>query len=95
MKYKWIIKELKDISKDFLEIAYGSEIIAKLLLNRGINTSEKAKSYLNPKFYTESKPEEIPGLLKARDRIIEAIKNNEKITIFGDYDVDGTTATSC
>ena len=95
MKYKWQIQEAENISKDFLEIAYGSEIIAKLLLNRGINTTEKAKSYLNPKFYTESKPEEIPDLLKAKDRIIEAIKNNEKITIFGDYDVDGTTATSC
>ena len=95
MKYKWLIKESKSISKEFLDIAFNSEIIAKLLLNRGISSRGKAKSYLDPKLYLESKPEEIPNLLKAKDRIIEAINNGEKITIFGDYDVDGVTSTSC
>ncbi len=95
LKYKWLIKEQKEISKEFLDTAYGSEIIAKLLLNRGINTTEKAKAYLDPNFYTESKPEEIPDLVKAKDRIIKAINENEQITIFGDYDVDGVTSTSC
>ena len=95
MKYKWLIKEYEEISKDFLSVSFNSEIIAKLLLNRGINTPEAAKSYLNPNFYKESKPEEIPNLVQARDRIIEAINKKEKITIFGDYDVDGVTSTSC
>ena len=95
LKYKWLIKEQKEITKEFLDIACGSEIIAKLLLNRGINTVEKAKAYLNPEFYKESRPEEIPELVKAKDRIIEAINKNQKITIFGDYDVDGVTSTSC
>ena len=95
MKYKWLIKEYEEISKDFLSVSFNSEIIAKLLLNRGINTPEAAKSYLNPNFYKESKPKEIPNLVQARDRIIEAINKKEKITIFGDYDVDGVTSTSC
>ena len=51
MKYKWLIKEQKEISKEFskefLDIAYGSEIISKLLLNRGIDSPEKAKAYKN------------------------------------------------
>ena len=94
MKYKWHIKEHNNISKEFLEVAYGSEIIAKLLLNRGITTPEHAKEYLEPSFYKETDPEEIPDLIIAVDRIIEAINNNEKITIFGDYDVDGVTSTS-
>ena len=94
MRYKWIIKEAKEITKDFIEVA-GSEIIARLLLNRGIDTPDTAKAYLDPNFYTESKSEEIPDLIKARDRIIEAINKKEKITIFGDYDVDGVTSTSC
>ncbi len=95
MKYKWQIKEDYNFSKDFLKTAYDSEIIAKLLLNRGIDTVEKAKYYLNPEEYIPSKPEEIGDLVKAKSRIISAIKKGEKITIFGDYDVDGTTATSC
>ena len=94
MRYKWLIKEHNNLSEEFLNIAYGSEIIAKLLLNRGINTPEKAKAYLDPKHYVETSSEEIPDLIIAVDRIIEAINNNEKITIFGDYDVDGVTSTS-
>jgi len=95
MKYKWLIKEQREITKEFLDIAYGSEIIAKLLLNRNITSPEAAKAYLNPDFYKESRPEEIPNLVKAKDRILEAINKNEKITIFGDYDVDGVTSTAC
>lgn len=94
MKYKWLIKEHNNLSEEFLNIAYGSEIIVKLLLNRGINTPQKAKAYLDPKHYVETSSEEIPDLIIAVDRIIEAINNNEKITIFGDYDVDGVTSTS-
>ena len=95
MKYKWIIKKTQIITDEFLNVAYNSEIIAKLLLNRGIDSSEKAKSYLNPEFYKETKPEEIPNLIRAKDRIVRAINKKEKITIFGDYDVDGVTSTSC
>ncbi len=95
MKYKWQLRQQENISDDFLAAAGGSLVIAKLLLNRGINLVEKAKAYLNPRFYTESSPSEIPDLLKARDRILDAVRKKEKITIFGDYDVDGVTATSC
>ncbi len=95
LKYKWLIKEQKEITKEFLDIAYGSEIIAKLLLNRNITSPEAAKAYLNPDFYKESKPEEIPELIKAKDRIIKALNKKENITIFGDYDVDGVTSTAC
>ena len=95
MKYKWVIKESQEITKEFLEVAYNSKIIASLLLNREIDSPEKARAFLDPKFYKESSPYEIPDLLKARDRIIKAINEKEKITIFGDYDVDGVTSTSC
>ncbi|MBI3309408.1 MAG: DHH family phosphoesterase, partial [Candidatus Melainabacteria bacterium] len=95
MKYKWLIKEQTEIDKEFLDAALGLEIIARLLLNRGIQTKEKAISYLNPDKYIESSPYEIPDLNRAKERIISAIKNKEKITIFGDYDVDGVTSTAC
>ena len=95
MKYKWLIKEQTEINKEFLDAALGLEIIARLLLNRGIQTKEKAISYLNPDKYIESSPYEIPDLNRAKERIISALKNKEKITIFGDYDVDGVTSTAC
>ena len=95
MKYKWHIKGQDEIPRDLLHVAFGSEVVARLLLNRGINTTGKAKTYLEPKFYKESNPEEIPNLISAKERIIQAIDKKEKITIFGDYDVDGITGTSC
>ena len=95
MKFKWLLKEEKEITKEFLDIAYGSKVIASLLFNRGINSPSQAKSYLDPLCYKPSGPEEIPDLIPARDRIIEAISKKEKIVIFGDYDVDGVTSTSC
>ena len=95
MKYKWQITEHKNISEDFIQASLNSKIIATLLLNRGINTKEKVKAYLDPKNYKESPAEEVPDLIKAKDRILEAINKKEKITIFGDYDVDGVTSTSC
>lgn len=95
MKYKWFIKEPRKITKEFLDVCFNSEIIASLLLNRGINSLSDARSYLYPEYYKESPPEEIPDLLKAKERILRGIKNNERIIIYGDYDVDGVTATSC
>lgn len=95
MKYKWQVYNSNDIAQGLLTVAYDLEIIAKLLLNRNIDSVEKAKAYLNPTFYIESLPQEIPNLIFARDRIIAAINKNEKITVFGDYDVDGITATAC
>lgn len=95
MKYKWSIKEDINLDSDFLNAAFNSEVIATLLKNRGIDTAEKANEYLDPKKYKESKPEEIPELLKAKDKIISTINNGGKITIFGDYDVDGVTSTAC
>lgn len=95
MKYKWVLNKEENFEKEFLDIAFNSKIIATLLKNRGITSVAKAKEYLYPDFYLESRPEEIPHLIKARDRIIKAINIKEKITIFGDYDVDGVTSTSC
>lgn len=78
------------LSKD-LEL---SEIIASLLINRGINNLEEAKLFFNP---VEDHFHD-PFLLEDMDRAVEIIlghvERNTHILIYGDYDVDGTTATS-
>jgi len=72
-----------------------SEIIARLLINRGVSEIEDAHSYLDTKL---SKIMPNPYLLKdmdkAVDRIISALEKKEKITVFADYDVDGATSAS-
>ncbi len=65
-----------------------------VFLNRGINTEEKLRAYLKKSLDTIHNPMQLPDMEAACQRIKAAIENNEKITIYGDYDADGVTATS-
>ena len=69
-------------------------VIASVLVNRGICNEPDARSYLNKAISCVRHPFELKDSQKAASRIKDAIKNNEKIVIYGDYDVDGITATS-
>ncbi|MEL1247162.1 single-stranded-DNA-specific exonuclease RecJ [Flavobacterium helocola] len=70
------------------------EIIAKLLVQRGIETFEQAKTFFRPTLADLHNPYLMKDMDKAVVRIEKAIANNENILVFGDYDVDGTTAVS-
>ncbi|MCU4189837.1 single-stranded-DNA-specific exonuclease RecJ [Flavobacterium sp. HXWNR29] len=70
------------------------EIIAKLLVQRGVETFEQAKTFFRPTLADLHNPYLMKDMDKAVARIEKAIANNENILIFGDYDVDGTTAVS-
>lgn len=70
------------------------EIIATLLVQRGIETFEQAKTFFRPTFADLHNPYLMKDMDKAVARIEKAIANNENILVFGDYDVDGTTAVS-
>ncbi len=70
------------------------EIIAKLLVQRGIETFEQAKTFFRPTLADLHNPYLMKDMDKAVVRIEKAIANKENILVFGDYDVDGTTAVS-
>ena len=67
--------------------------MATVLANRGITEAEDANRFLNPSLKHLTPPFSIKDMEKAVVRIITAIENNEKILVFGDYDVDGITST--
>ena len=70
------------------------EIIATLLLQRGVETYEQAKTFFRPTLNDLHNPYLMKDMDKAVSRIEKAIANQENILVFGDYDVDGTTAVS-
>lgn len=70
------------------------ETIATLLVQRGIATYEQAKTFFRPTLQDLHNPYLMKDMDKAVSRIEKAIANNENILVFGDYDVDGTTAVS-
>ncbi|MBR6098525.1 single-stranded-DNA-specific exonuclease RecJ [bacterium] len=69
-------------------------IIKRLLSARGINSEEEIKEFTNPLEMQLTKPEVFCDMQKSVERITEAIENDEKIIIYGDFDADGVTSTS-
>ena len=93
MSKKWQICEInqEEVEKICKENNL-NKLIATILSNRGINTKEKIQMYLNPKRNDFHDPYNMPDMEKAVNRIIKAKENNEKVIIYGDYDVDGITS---
>ena len=69
-------------------------LVAQVLAARGYTGRSDAGAFLNPKLTDLHDPDQLPGVADAADRIIAAIREKRRITIYGDYDVDGMTATS-
>lgn len=78
----------------FKRISSTSSIIVQLLLQRGITNFEDARKFFRPSLENLHNPFQMKDMKKAVERIQKAINNHEKILIYGDYDVDGTTAVS-
>ncbi len=71
-----------------------SEILAQILLNRGISDPKTAKSFIRPSLSELIEPHLMPGAADAAEKIKKAISDRQKIAVYGDYDVDGITAVS-
>ncbi|ESU29794.1 recJ protein [Flavobacterium limnosediminis JC2902] len=93
---RWTLKPSPDSEKTArLQSELNVEpLIAKLLVQRGIETYEQARQFFRPSLTDLHDPYLMKDMDKAVERIETAIANEENILIFGDYDVDGTTAVS-
>jgi len=92
---RWIVRQ-PDISRAAeLASALGvSPIVAGLLVARGYQNLDSAKTFLNPSLDQLHDPFLMLGMSDAVQRLLQAIDNREPILIYGDYDVDGTTGTA-
>ena len=93
---RWVVKPQGDratvehLSKE-LELP---TVLTNLLVQRGIDTTEKAKKFFSPSLDDLHDPFLMKDMDKAVERIERAVKAGEKVMIYGDYDVDGTTAVA-
>jgi single-stranded-DNA-specific exonuclease len=95
MKKNWDIKTPdQDRIKNLAKEGVFSDLVARLLVLRGIDTVEAARAFFNPSLDLLHDPFAMAGMGEAVNRIMEARKSGEEILVFGDYDVDGTTAVS-
>ncbi|HEV3418499.1 MAG TPA: DHH family phosphoesterase, partial [Pirellulales bacterium] len=71
-----------------------SAVVAQLLIARSISDARQALEFLNPKLSGLRDPEQLPGVSGAADRLMQAIRGERPIVVYGDYDADGITGTA-
>jgi single-stranded-DNA-specific exonuclease len=93
-KKQWVIQPPHPDADEFAKSLKVSPLLAQVLINRGITDVHAGSVFLRPKLNELISPELMPGIKPAVGRIKKAIKGSERITIYGDYDVDGITGAS-
>ncbi|WP_417352448.1 single-stranded-DNA-specific exonuclease RecJ [Flavobacterium alkalisoli] len=93
---RWTLKSKPDSQKvkHLMQVLQIDEVVASLLVQRGIETFEEAKTFFRPHLSDLHDPYLMKDMDKAVMRIEKAVAEGENIMVFGDYDVDGTTAVS-
>ena len=69
-------------------------LVAEVLTARGYTSGAAASTFLQARLMDLHEPDLMPNLAEAADRVVDAVRSKRRITIYGDYDVDGVTATS-
>jgi single-stranded-DNA-specific exonuclease len=96
MEKRWLLKERGDecvVTTLATEMAVPAAV-ANLMVQRGITSKNQAEEFFNPSLSSLHDPFLMRDMNRAVDRIITAISRNERILVYGDYDVDGTTSVA-
>jgi len=95
LKKSWKEREASEIlQRQLSDTLKVNPIVARILMNRGLTSPQEAQDFMNSGPSSLHSPFLLPDLPKALDRIRVALKQKEKIVVYGDYDVDGVTAIS-
>ena len=93
MNKKWECYEIDEKElKEFMQKYNLNELLARVLLNKGITKKEDIDLFMSPTRKDFHNPFLMPDMEITVNRILNAIDNNEKIIIYGDYDADGITS---
>ena len=94
MQHRWIIAPREELNGGAISWSKvcGSECIARLLLRKGFHSLEEVENFLRPRLSSLSDPFLLPQMHAAVSRIFAALDSQERIVLFGDYDVDGVTS---
>ncbi len=93
---KWVVSDEPDprLVEELAEATGIPKNVVKILIKRDIATPQEIDRFLNPKLSDLEDPFTLKGMKEGIERVVKALFDNEKITIYGDYDVDGITATA-
>ena len=91
---QWVVQPSDNRCAQLAKSLKVSPLLAQVLINRGIVDAHAGSVFLRPRLTELIPPEQMPGVEKAVSRIKQAIKEKEKIIVYGDYDVDGITGVA-
>lgn len=96
MQLRWILPTEPDevVTRQLVAELGISQVVAELLASRGFSSPEEAALFLDPRLAALSPPENLPGIDGSARRLLEAVASRERITLYGDYDVDGVTSVT-
>ena len=95
MLAQWRVADADLVTRQALVAATGlSPLLCQVLINRGITEAAAAQAFLTPSLHDLPDPYRMHGMQQAVQRLMAAIRQGERIAIYGDYDVDGVTATA-
>ena len=92
--YEPLTSEEQRLENDLAHHYAGAPVISELLVQRGITTVDEAERFFHPSLRYLHDPFLMPGLDRAVERLNKALGSKERILVYGDYDVDGTTAVA-
>lgn len=90
----WTEPEPVEVPQALREFVGGHALVAQVLARRGYRDLQDARGFLDSEAYLTHPPEEMPGMVEAVGRLEQAIRRGENICVWGDFDVDGQTATT-
>jgi single-stranded-DNA-specific exonuclease len=90
----WLEPQLVAVPAAISEAVGGDPLVSEVLVRRGFTDLEQIQAFLNPDFYVPASPYELQDMQIAIDRLYEALEKGQKICVWGDFDVDGQTATT-
>lgn len=90
----WIEPESVDVPPELANAVGGHPLVAQTLAQRGLRELSAVRAFLDPQDYKPGEPSELPGMEVAVDRLEFAIRRGELVCVWGDFDVDGQTATT-
>ena len=91
---RWTIAPEHPAAAELAQRLKISPLVAQALLSRGLSEMDDCQTFLAPTLKLLHEPSLLPGVVRAADRIARAVRERQKIVIYGDYDVDGITATT-
>jgi single-stranded-DNA-specific exonuclease len=90
----WSEPQDVDVPRALQTAVGGHPLVVKTLVRRGISDPKAARAFLDPAHYAPTPPTQLPGIVRAAERLERAIAQGERLVVWGDFDVDGQTSTS-